>query len=60
MNLRIAARRLARDTRGANLVEYIMLVGLIAVICLLVFENFGKAVKTNAENQTAQIEKITP
>lgn len=60
MNLRLATRRLARDTRGANLVEYIMLVGLIAIICIGVFTTFGDKVKGNASNQAAEIGKITP
>lgn len=60
MNLRLATRRLARDTRGANLVEYIMLVGLIAIICIGVFTTFGEKVEDNVRNQTEQVEKITP
>ncbi|HVJ92876.1 MAG TPA: hypothetical protein VM580_23910 [Labilithrix sp.] len=60
MNIRLASRRLARDTRGANLVEYIMLVGLIAIICIGVFTRFGGAVNDNTGRQAEKIEKITP
>lgn len=60
MNLRLVTRRLARDTRGANLVEYIMLVGLIAIICIGVFTRFGSAVNSNAGSQAEKIENITP
>jgi Flp pilus assembly pilin Flp len=58
MNLRTASRRLARDTRGANLVEYIMLVGLIAIICISVFTRFGNAVKDHGDDQAGKIENI--
>ena len=38
--------RLARTERGANLVEYAFLVGLIAVVCLLAVSFFGGATST--------------
>ena len=39
-----ATRRLrafVADTRGANLVEYILLVGLVAILALSAFRQFG-------------------
>ncbi len=35
---------LIRDTRGANLVEYIILVGVIALVAIAGFKAFGTRV----------------
>lgn len=51
-------RRLARDTRGANLVEYIMLVGLIAILCIVAFNQFGGAVKAKLTEEKGAIDGI--
>ena len=39
-------RRLIRNERGAALVEYGMLVGLIAVICVLAVTNLGTRISS--------------
>ena len=39
-------RRLIRNERGAALVEYGMLVGLIAVICVLAVTNLGTKISS--------------
>jgi Flp pilus assembly pilin Flp len=49
---------LARDTRGAGFVEYIILVGLVALFCIVGYEAFGKAVKAKIEEQAGEVEKI--
>lgn len=49
------ARRFVGDTRGANLVEYIILVGVVSVLCLFAFNQFGGTVKTKIENQKGAI-----
>src|SRR5437016_2578932 len=41
MNRMLAGRTLSNDTRGANLVEYIILVGVVALIALAGFKVFG-------------------
>jgi Flp pilus assembly pilin Flp len=41
-------RALGADTRGAGLVEYIILVGLIALLAIAGFETFGTAVNEKA------------
>lgn len=38
-------RRLAKDTRGANFVEYIILVGLVALAGIGAYRGFGKSVQ---------------
>lgn len=51
-------RRFARGTRGANLVEYIMLVGLIAILCIVAFNQFGGAVKAKLGEEKGAIDGI--
>jgi pilus assembly protein Flp/PilA len=56
MNIRLASRRLLRNTRGANMVEYIILVGVVALISIAVFSRFGRSVATTTDNQGKTIE----
>ena len=44
--LRNFLRRLIRNEQGAALVEYGMLVGLIAVICVLAVTNLGTRISS--------------
>lgn len=45
-------RNLVRDEEGASLVEYVLLVALIAVVCIVAVTTLGKA--ANAKfNETA-------
>jgi pilus assembly protein Flp/PilA len=37
-----SVRSLLRSTRGANMVEYIILVGLVALLCIGGYSVFGK------------------
>lgn len=41
-------KRLLSDTRGAGLVEYIILVGLIALAAVMGFRHFGSSVNSKA------------
>ena len=56
--LRVLFTRLARDTRGANLVEYIMLVGLIAILCIVAFNQFGGSVRTKINEEKGAIDGL--
>lgn len=58
VSLRRMTRALAGDTRGANLVEYILLVGLVAVLTMAGFRTFGNKVKTKIEKQSNTVESI--
>jgi Flp pilus assembly pilin Flp len=51
-------QELARDTRGAGFVEYIILVGLIALFCIIGFQKFGDAVKAKVQDQAATVGTI--
>jgi Flp pilus assembly pilin Flp len=49
---------LLRDTRGANLVEYIILVGVIALIAIAGFKAFGSRVNDKVNEQAGSISGI--
>jgi pilus assembly protein Flp/PilA len=48
-------RRFVNDQRGANLVEYIILVGLIALIAIVGFRLFGQTVRGKIDQQTETV-----
>ena len=47
-----------KDNRGANLVEYIILVGVIALIALAGFKIFGKNVDQKIQDQAGKVSGI--
>ena len=49
---------LLRDTRGANLVEYIILVGVIALIAIAGFKAFGNRVNDKVNEQAGSVSGI--
>ena len=49
---------LLRDTRGANLVEYIILVGVIALIASAGFKAFGNNVRAKVDEQAGSVSGI--
>lgn len=51
-------RQLVKDTRGANLVEYIILVGVIALIALAGFKIFGNKVGAAIQEQGGKVSQI--
>jgi pilus assembly protein Flp/PilA len=59
-NHRIAAfsRRLVANERGANLVEYIILVGVIALIAIAGFKIFGNKVRAKVDEQAGSVNGI--
>jgi Flp pilus assembly pilin Flp len=44
-----------QDTRGANLVEYIILVGVVALIALAGFKIFGQKVDAKIQEQSGKV-----
>jgi pilus assembly protein Flp/PilA len=54
-----ARSALLRDTRGANLVEYLVVVGLIALVALAGFRAFGRSVDEKATAQAACVESFS-
>ena len=43
--------RFVKDARGANMVEYIILVGVVAILAMAGFKTFGGSVSTEIQNQ---------
>jgi len=58
-SLSAAAGRLARDEKGATIVEYLVIVGLIAIAAIAIFsgEFFG-SVRTAVTGQSGQINTL--
>ena len=48
-------RRLARDKKGAAITEYLIIVGLIAVICIGAYRIFGTTILGKIQSQTGQV-----
>jgi Flp pilus assembly pilin Flp len=51
-------KKLYRDQRGANLVEYIILVGVVALIALAGFKVFGFKVRGSVDNKATTVQGI--
>ncbi len=51
-------RNLVKDTKGANLVEYIILVGVVALIALAGYKVFGGAVDAKINEQAGGVGSI--
>ena len=58
MNAKIELKRLVSDTRGAGFVEYIILVGLVALFCIAAYTTFGGQVGAKVEEQGTAVEGI--
>ncbi|APR84490.1 Hypothetical protein A7982_09839 [Minicystis rosea] len=54
----LANKGFLKDTRGANLVEYIILVGVVALIALAGFKIFGQKVNQKVQDQSGKVEGI--
>jgi pilus assembly protein Flp/PilA len=51
-------KNLLADVRGANLVEYIILVGVVALIALAGSKVFGEKVDAKVKNQASKVSGI--
>lgn len=47
-----------KDNRGANLVEYIILVGVIALVAIVGSKIFGEKVDSKIQEQSNKVEQI--
>lgn len=54
----LANKGFLQDTRGANLVEYIILVGVVALIALAGFKIFGQKVTDKIKDQSNTVNGI--
>jgi pilus assembly protein Flp/PilA len=53
-----AITRLAKDRRGAGLIEYVILVGIVAIVAIAGFTKFGTAVSKKIQAQSQTVDKI--
>ena len=51
-------RALIKDKRGANMVEYIIVVAVIALIAIAAFRTFGSSVKGKTEKKAGEVDDI--
>lgn len=51
-------RRLISDKRGANMVEYIIVVAVIALIAIAAFRTFGQSVSKKTDEKSKEVDKI--
>jgi len=52
-------RTFSKSSRGANMVEYMILVGLVAIAALVGFQTFGNGVRTKITEQSNTVNGIT-
>ncbi len=50
---------MARDDRGASFVEYIILVGLVAIVGMAGFKTFGFQVRAKIDQQSVTVSAVT-
>jgi pilus assembly protein Flp/PilA len=55
---RVALKKFVRDEKGATLMEYLMLAGLVAIAAFAGFKLFGSNVQTVISGQAATVETI--
>ena len=51
-------RGLVRDRRGANMVEYIILVGIVALLAIVAFRTFNTSVRGKVTQQAGAVDGI--
>ena len=54
----IRIRSFLQDNVGANLVEYIILVGVIALVAIAGFEIFGNKTRAKIDQQASEVSQI--
>lgn len=58
MSKALLQSKLFKDTRGAGFVEYIVLVGLVALFCIVAYKSFGDSVTKKVKEQGTAVEAI--
>lgn len=58
--MRPARPRLIDDTRGSQLVEYAIVVGVVALLSIPAFAHFGKNVGKTVKEQGTLVEGLLP
>jgi pilus assembly protein Flp/PilA len=55
---KLSLAALSRDERGAQMVEYIILVGVIAIAALAAFKTFGSQVRAKVDQQADTVQGV--
>ena len=50
--------QLTRDQRGASLIEYVLLIGVIALFAIAGFKAFGGSINTKIQEQSDAVKSI--
>ena len=56
--LRTALQRWLHDVKGASLVEYIIVLGVVALLAVAAFETFGTSVRTKISQEASKVNAI--
>lgn len=56
--MKIEIKRLFRDTRGAASIEYLIIAGLVALLCIGAWRTFGQNMDRKIQGQATQINGI--
>lgn len=51
-------QRFIDDKRGAGMAEYVILVAVIAILCIIAFQAFGGAISGKAGEHTGKIQGL--
>lgn len=58
MSTKLSIRNLVHDTRGAGFVEYIILVGVVALFCIAGYQYFGDKVTAKIKAQGDSVTNV--
>jgi pilus assembly protein Flp/PilA len=50
--------RLLKDTQGAGMVEYIILIGVVAILAIAAFRYFGSSVSAKIQQQGDTVDAV--
>jgi len=53
-----ALSKFVRDEQGASFIEYIIVVGLVAIFAIVAFQNFGQAAVDKLKEETDNLNSI--
>jgi Flp pilus assembly pilin Flp len=51
-------RNLLKDTRGAGVLEYVLICGLVAIVCIAAYKTFGGNVSSVVNGQAQTVNTI--
>jgi Flp pilus assembly pilin Flp len=54
----IKLKKLTRDQRGASLIEYVLLIGVVALLAIAGFRIFGTSVRAKISQQAQAVDGV--